>query len=568
MGGRYMSRLGFKVLKMVVAISLISMVMLVVANVIIFDSMFSKLQADAFNVVEESVSSIDGDKLEKVINEKSMDSKEYREIQESMIIFKNDQDIKYFYTMAKGEDGIAYIIVDASLTDASPLGEEYDLEDEMIEAFNGKTAFTKEPSSDEYGTFISAYAPIENSSGDVIAIAGVDKDVASFVSIKSNLLLSVVITAIILIVLSVIMSVIFSNRTFANVKLITNALKKMSNGDLTEPLKVNSKDEIQEIAESINDVRVRTAKTLGVLKDASMTVMKHIENLSAISEEMASSSEQVAGAIQDVAQGTNSQAEEIANINGIMNDFGVKLDETVEVIESISSNIKEIDSNAQVSNNDLKSLEDAIKNINFSFVDVRNEIKALGGHLSKVSEITNLINGIAEQTNLLSLNAAIEAARAGEAGRGFSVVADEIRKLAEQSKTASSNISNLIEDVISKSDMAIKTSDVMNDKLNEQIAVIDESMSSFKGIIESVEEILPKIADANNNMSHINTEKHHIIKSVEATASVAEQVSASAEEIASSSQELTASSQEVSSSAQDLNNMSQNMMNAVNQFKI
>nr|WP_281273802.1 methyl-accepting chemotaxis protein [Biomaibacter acetigenes] len=136
-----------------------------------------------------------------------------------------------------------------------------------------------------------------------------------------------------------------------------------------------------------------------------------------------------------------------------------------------------------MSNRDLAILEDAIKDINLSFTDVRNEIKGLGIQLSQIGKITDLINDIAEQTNLLALNATIEAARAGEAGRGFAVVAEEIRKLAEQSKTSSSNISSLLENLMNKSNLAIKTSDIMKDKLNGQITVIGNSVNSFKEII-------------------------------------------------------------------------------------
>ncbi|AYO31751.1 hypothetical protein D2962_15130 [Biomaibacter acetigenes] len=142
-----------------------------------------------------------------------------------------------------------------------------------------------------------------------------------------------------------------------------------------------------------------------------------------------------------------------------------------------------INSKAQISNRDLAILEDAIKDINLSFTDVRNEIKGLGIQLSQIGKITDLINDIAEQTNLLALNATIEAARAGEAGRGFAVVAEEIRKLAEQSKTSSSNISSLLENLMNKSNLAIKTSDIMKDKLNGQITVIGNSVNSFKEII-------------------------------------------------------------------------------------
>ena len=563
-----MNKLGMKILKMVGTISLISMVILIISNVFIFRSMFSKLQVDAKNIVSESISSIDGDKLEKVIGSQSMDSNEYKEIQQSMMEFKNDKDIKYFYTMAIGDDNQAYIVVDSSLIDTSPLGEQYDLEDVMSDAFNGNVSFTSDPVSDDYGTFISGYAPIKNSSGEIIAIAGVDKDVANFLYIRSNILITTVIIAIVLLILSILMSILFSKKIASGVKGLRSGLSKMSEGDLTVSININTRDEIQNIAESVNHVRMNTAETLGRLRQACETVIERINNLSAISDEMAVSSEEVAATIQEVAQGMNSQSDEMAKINGIMNHFGIKIDETVKTIESVNSSVGIIHSNAQTSNQDLTMLEDSIKDVNLSFTDTKNEIKGLNIYLSQIGEVANLINSIAEQTNLLALNAAIESARAGEAGRGFAVVADEIGKLAVQSKASVSNISKLLENVKTKSNLVIKTTDNMDNKLNEQITVISKSINSFKEIINNVEDIIPRINAVNNNMNDINNEKQNIIQSVEVTASVAEEVSASSEQIAASSQQLSGSSQVIASSAQDLSELSKNMMEAMKKFKI
>ncbi|MDF2522857.1 MAG: methyl-accepting chemotaxis protein [Clostridiales bacterium] len=564
-----MNKLGVKILKIVSVITLISMIILVLSSVLIFRSLFTKLQTDAKNVASESVSSIDGKKLEKVIKSKSMDSVEYKEIQQSMVDFKNDKDIKYFYTLARGEGNRTYFVVDSSLVEPSELGEEYRLSNEMQDAFNGKVSFTRNPYKDDYGTFLSGYAPIKNSSGEIVAIAAIDKDVENFLYIQATLTKTTIIVAVVILILSVLMSIVFSKKISSGIKVLKDGLSRMSAGDLTVPIsKINTRDEIQTIAESVNDVRMNTSKTLSSLRQACETVIERIDNLSSISEEMATSSEEVAATIQEVAKGTNSQTEEMTKIDSIMNNFGIKIDETVLEIESVNSKVDLIHSKAQISNQDMTFLEDAIKDINGSFTGVRNEIKGLSGYLSQIGEVTNLINNIAEQTNLLALNAAIEAARAGETGRGFAVVADEIRKLAEQSKSSALNIGNLLENVIAKSNLVIKTSDDMDDKLNEQIRIISVSVNSFKEIIDNVEEIIPIINVVSKNMNVIKIEKENTIKCVEATSSVAEEVSASSEQIAASSQELSASSQEVASSAQDLSELAKNMMKAMEQFKI
>ena len=562
-----MNKLGMKILRMIGLISIISILILLLSNFLIFRSMFSNLQAESESIANESVSLIDVGNLQKVINSKSMDSDEYKEIQQSIIEFKTDKDIKYLYILAKGADKKAYMLVDASLN-PFPIGEEYDLEEEMEEAFNGNISSTSKPVSDEYGTFISGYAPIKNSTGQIIAIVGVDKDVGSFIYIRETFTKATLAVAIVILVMSILMSVIFSRRISSSVKDLNDGLSKMAEGDLTASIRINTKDEIQTIAESIDYVRTNTIDTLSNLRQAFDKVTERIDNLSAVSEEMAESSEEVATTIQEVANGMNSQSDEMAKIIDIVYNFGVKIDQTVKDVEEVNSKIEIVNSKVQNSNKDLAMLEVAIKDINTSFSDVKNEIKDLSTYLSQIGEVTNLINNISEQTNLLALNAAIEAARAGEAGRGFAVVADEVRKLAEQSKSSASDINKMLHNVMAKSDLVIRTSDNMDVELSDQIKVINNSINSFKEVIDNIEEIIPRINYISNNMSHIDNEKQEIIQSVEAATAVAEEVSASAEQIAASSQALSAFSQEVASSTQVLSELSENMVDAMKKFKI
>ena len=573
-----MNKLGGKILRIVGLISLVSMLVLVLSNFLVFKFLFSKLEVEAQNVASESVSSIDGDKLEKIINEASadeeenkkiMESTEYAEIQHSMVMFKNDKDIKYLYTFAK-KDNKVYIVVDSALVEPSPLGEEYDLDSFMTEAFNGKVseASAAEPDPYGYGTLISAYAPVKNSAGEVIAITGADKDVSSFVYVRSFLLMLDMIVAGIVLLLAVIASLLFSRKITRNVRKVTSVLNKMSNGDLTTAIEVHSKDEIQEIAEYINKVRASTAETLKVTRNLSETVAKQTENLSAVSEEMSAASQEVAATIQEVAGGTNLQSDEMKKINSILEKFGEHISNTVNAVQSVNTRVEAISSKTQLSHKDLKILEDTIKDITTSFSVVREEIRGLVACLQQISEVTDLINAISGQTNLLALNAAIEANRAGESGRGFAVVAGEIRKLAEQSKVSVANISKLLENVASKSELVVKTSDVMEVKLSEQVVIVNNSINSFTEIIGNVEGIIPEIIGVANNINKIDTEKKNIIESVEATAAVATEVSASTQEIAASSEELSASSQDVASAAQDLTGASQDMMEMITRFKI
>lgn len=563
-----MSKIGVKILKTIVTIIVISMTLLILLNVIVFKMLFANFQADAKNIATEAVSVIDGDKLEKIIQDQSMDTDEYKEIEQSMIRFKSDNNIKYFYTLAKGEEEGAYIVVDAALTDKSDLGEEYDLEDEMVEAFNGTSSVNKEPVEDEYGTFLSGYAPIKNSNGDVIAIVGVDKDVASFIYIRTIIISCSIIASLVILILSILSSIVFSRKITSNVNKIKYILNSMKQGDLTVPINILSKDELQIIAEEINDFREEAAKALRLSKDVSDDVMKQSENLSAVSEELAASSEVIANSVEEVSKGSNNQVESLTQISNTINDFGLKIDQSARDIEKINSKMKLIDLKTTDSSKDLEGLENSIKDINISFIDISQKIQGLGKELSKIGEATNVIKSISEQTNLLALNAAIEAARAGEAGRGFSVVAEQIRKLAEQSKTSSLSISDLISNISNDSDTVVKTSEAMNEKLSNQMKVIDKSMSSFKSVIENIEEIVPHITDVNNRIAIIDNDKESIISSVKVATSLAEEILVSTGEMTVSSREFKVSSQEVAESSVDLSMKAQFMIEAINKFKI
>lgn len=223
---------------------------------------------------------------------------------------------------------------------------------------------------------------------------------------------------------------------------------------------------------------------------------------------------------------------------------------------------------ASNSNSNMLTLAQSVTDISKMSQNFICNIAKLGENITEINQITNLINSISDQTNLLALNAAIEAARAGEAGRGFSVVADEIRKLAEQSKVSSQNISNLISGISSETKGIVETADIMSNELIKQTELINVSIESFKQIIQSVYETGPKIQNVNMLAVSINSEKDVILEKVEEASSIAQEVSASSEEIAASSEEMTASTEEVAASTHVLNDMTKQMLEYVNQFTL
>ena len=412
------------------------------------------------------------------------------------------------------------------------------------------------------------YIPIKDSKDKVIGIWFVGVDKASINNSIFNLMLKVVLINISVLILSIILVVIFVNSLRKNINIISMSLNSVSNGNLDGTCIVKSKDEFAEIAEYVNSMILNLREIVQKLQGSSKMVDSSSSNLLAISNEMSSVSENIANSIQEVASGTGTQASDMMSITSLLSNFGKEIDLIAEKISNVNEASSSINTMASESNDGMETLINSIKKVRGAFEDFNTRFNALGINLNKVNEITSLLNDISDQTNLLALNAAIEAARAGEAGRGFSIVADEIRKLAEKSKESSQSINGLINEISTENKIIGESTDLMKVELNNQVTVINVATDSFRGILGAVSDVIPKVKSVNDSILIINKDKNIIIGKIESSSLVAEEVSASSEQIAAASEQLNASSEEVSATAHILNSMTKEILDISNKFKL
>jgi len=345
--------------------------------------------------------------------------------------------------------------------------------------------------------------------------------------------------------------------------------EEIADGNLNaEKIDVSSKDEIGILAKALNKMQDN-------LKDVIQNVSKIANNLAASSEELSASGQEVATAAQQVGQSIQQVASGAEEQSAQVEEANSKIEELIEQITDVTNMSDEMDeqadnvmSNIEEGNNSLDNSVDQIEDVKNNSNEVSNTINNLGGLSNKIGEIVQLINDIAAQTNLLALNAAIEAARAGEAGRGFSVVADEIRQLAEESEDATNQIGSLVREIQSGVGTAVEKMDETEEVVDGSVSAIKATGESFGEINSAAVNLRELIENISSKARFVGNSSQEVETTVKEIASVSQEAASNSEEVAAASEEQSASTEEIVNAADELANMAGELTNAVNRFRL
>lgn len=313
-----------------------------------------------------------------------------------------------------------------------------------------------------------------------------------------------------LVALSIGVFVYIGKRIAVPIHLVQRGVEGLAKGDLSQVINVGSKDEIGVLAGA-------TMNTIDNLREIITEVIDSTRRLSATGQEIASTAEEISASVEEVASTTN--------------HFSSQLDDMNQVARDVTESVGRVAERAEEGGQTIGTIINKISTLRDDTQKLANEVGQLGSLSGEIGQIVNVITDIADQTNLLALNAAIEAARAGEHGRGFAVVADEVRSLAEQSARATANITDLISQIQSGIDFAVRGMQHSATQASDSLENVNEGGAVLNEILESVTGIVDQVEGISGGLENVNLSGHEI-------ASATEEQAAAIAQLANSSQEL------------------------------
>ncbi|MDO3662796.1 methyl-accepting chemotaxis protein [Bacillus sp. C28GYM-DRY-1] len=349
---------------------------------------------------------------------------------------------------------------------------------------------------------------------------------------------------------------------------IVASAEKISEGDLTETIEINSKDELGVLSKSFNHMAHSLRSLIHGIKDSVDHVASSSEELTASADQTSRATEHITMAIEQFSNGTESQSDKIETTTeqiNEMNDGLAELARAAAVITETSADAIEVSSEGETL---VQKTAGQMKAIDHSVKEAEKVVMGLEIKSKDITNILRVINGIADQTNLLALNAAIEAARAGENGRGFSVVAEEVRKLAVQSADSAKEIESLISEIVKEIHTSLNVLQSVNKEVETGLVITGETKQSFKHISHMTNQIASELQNMNATVEELSAGAQEISAASNDITAISKKSSDGIQDIAASAEQQLASMEEISSSAQTLERMSEELRDLTKRFKV
>ncbi|WP_304942772.1 methyl-accepting chemotaxis protein [Vallitalea guaymasensis] len=314
------------------------------------------------------------------------------------------------------------------------------------------------------------------------------------------------------------------------------------------------RNSLADYIEKIKENTDRLSDSSNLINDSSKSILTGIEEMS--------------GAVEQIAESSSSQVANVEKGQETINTLGKIIDEDLNIINYLLDSFNEINSAVDEGDSSLDTLLQKSYESANSTKSVYEIVRETNENAEKISQVTTLIASIAEQTNLLALNAAIEAARAGEHGKGFAVVSDEIRQLAEQSATSTAQIDEIVKTLQEKSNTAYEETKLVRKAVKSQMEMLTETKKKFDDINNSIEMSQQYVTGIKSNSTSLIKYKDEVLEQIAIIFELAESNAASTEEVAAGSENQATQTQQISNEIDSIYMLINELSSIVNHFKL
>lgn len=388
-----------------------------------------------------------------------------------------------------------------------------------------------------------------------------------------SLVIKMTVLSVVLIVAMIFIANFFANQMIIPIRNLTSALEILGTGDFrlnnaNEHIDTTRTDELGVMARAVVNLRQNVNNMVSRVITSAEQVAAASQQLTASADQSTTAINQVAESIVNVAGACTEQFTEVENATAQAEQLKHHMNTFTDTLGASSKEIQNTNDAAEKGVQSVKNAIDQMERIETSVTASADVISQLGEESEKIGKIVDAISAIADQTNLLALNAAIEAARAGEHGRGFAVVADEVRKLAEQSQSSAQEISSLIGSIQEKSQDAVHSMQTGVSNVKSGADAVDAAGKTFGDIMQMITEV----SDSSDKMGRLVAELVNstdvITKSVENINEKSREVARESETVSASGEEQSATMHEIADASRSLAEMAQQMQDVIAKFKI
>ncbi|WP_172844432.1 methyl-accepting chemotaxis protein [Tumebacillus algifaecis] len=397
-----------------------------------------------------------------------------------------------------------------------------------------KAKATKEPATtniyeDQFGSWFTVITPVLDSSGNVVAMFSIDMSANIIHESQISMVKGLGVALVVLFLIIFAVQYFYLKRMLSPIKELSNAVDQVGSGNLNVEMKVNSQDEIGVVVTGFNEMVKKIRNMMKEIESATGQLVTTFTQVAAVSDNSKGQAEHVLRSLQEISTTTEYLASEAERGNSQLWDINAKIGEILtHTSEAHSSIAKCVDESVQ-GIDIVEGLKQKSSQTEAITLGLGQKIYSLEERTRRINSLLSSIQDVAEQTGLLSLNASIEAARAGEHGRGFSVVADEIRKLSANTKQASQEIDELLSDISRDIVSTGQEMRIAEDSLREQTTQVEDTIQSFYHIRNNVQAVASSVQKVTQTIQVVEQSKESLLSTVESVSSMSEQTAASVE---------------------------------------